>query len=601
MILLPVFALRRCRFVLALALVVAHAGRSTEPEPLAARVAALRREIARHDDLYFRAAAPEISDAAYDRLKQELESLEAELRAHQPAPPPVERPIGDDRQDGFVRAAHHEPMLSLRKADTDDALGEFFAELAATLGRERLTFLVEPKLDGVAISVTYAEGRLVHALSRGNGREGDDVTASLRAANLLSEALAAAPQEPWPALIELRGEVFVARATLKALNAQRAAAGEPPFAHPRNLAAGAVRLRDADEIARRGLELRFHGAGAIQPAARAPTSQAALYRALEAWGLPVVDHQRVSGTATDLRDAVRARQQLNGRARYPTDGVVAKLDAFTEQRRLGNAPTAPRWAIARKFPNGGVPSRVETIRWQPGRTGRLTPVAEIAPVQVEGSLVRRVNLHGAAELQRLDVREGDTVWVQRAGGVVPALVAVEATGRRPGSTPVTLPTVCPACHAPLVSDLRCAAERCPARVQRRIEHFAGPAGLAIEGLGPATIARLVATGRVQGPADLYSVDGDKGSADSSDELRAAIARSRTAPLSRWIAALGLPGVGPIRARQVAAEFGDLKEFAEAGPEQWRAAGLPADAVAMLASAEVRELFGRVLAAGPIAP
>lgn len=557
---------------------------ATAPEQAERKIEALRAEIAHHDQLYFGAAAPEISDYDYDQLKLTLAAWERAF----PQFAAREGDIGDDRAAGFAHYRHRVRMLSLDKTYSPAEVRAFCARVQAALRREAVTFVIEPKFDGLAVSVTYENGRLVRAVTRGNGVEGDDITVNARALRGLPRTLrptdAQGGANPVPALIELRGEIYLPRAEFERINREREAAGEAPFAHPRNVAAGTIKQQDAAEVSARGLVVVFYGWGAVEPADAAPGSQQELHARIRAWGLPGVEQASVAHTADEVWTAVEALGRARSGFAFPTDGAVVKLDDAAGQRELGETERAPRWAMAYKF----APERVETtlraITIQVGRSGVLTPVAELAPVELAGSRVTRATLHNRDEIARRDLRVGDTVYLEKAGEIIPAIVGVNRAKRPADSAVYVFPTQCPACGADVVSSgaaVRCPNEDCPVQVRRRIEHFASKAAMDIDGLGPATIAALVANGRVREGADLYrlrredllAIDGV--GARAAEKLLANIAASKRAELWRVVHALGLPQTGVATAKKLAASYGSLPALAGATREDLLAKGFSA--------------------------
>jgi DNA ligase (NAD+) len=503
----------------------------------------LRAEIARHDELYFKKAAPEITDAEYDALKRELRELQKNA---------VEA-VGDDRSGVWPARRHRERMLSLEKAYAEAELRAFMEKTERVLRREDVTWVVEPKYDGLAINVTYAGGKLTSAVTRGDGAEGDDVTGNfLRIAGVPAELPAGAPE-----VVEVRGEVFMEWAEFRRINAERAETGEEPLAHPRNAAAGTMKSKDADEVGRRKLSVVFYAAGAWEGEAKEPGTQTALYEVLNTWGFPAVEAAAVN------TDGVWAAVEAAGRERkglaFPADGVVVKVNSRAEQRELGAGEEAPRWAVAYKFPPERVTTRVRGIALQVGRTGVITPVAELEPVRVGGSTVARATLHNAEEIARRDVRVGDYVFVEKAGEIIPAITGVDSGRRGEDVVAFVFPGACPACATPVVREgavTRCPDAGCPAQVRERVEFFAARVG--IRGLGPALIERLVAEGKVKGVADVYRLAKGDG---VPDRVLGEIARSRRADALRVLAGLG---VGKKRAGELAATYGNLRAMVEAG-------------------------------------
>lgn len=548
------------------------------------RIRWLRAEIARHDGLYFKKAAPEITDAAYDDLKRELVSLEKTfpqaVTASAAENPPA---VGDDRSGDFPVSRHREPMLSLEKAYTETELRAFVTKVQRILGDEHAAWVVEPKFDGLAISVTYERGKLVRAVTRGNGLEGDDVTANvLTISGLPRELPVSAPE-----VVEVRGEVFIDYEEFARINAERDAAGEEPFAHPRNLAAGTLKLKDPAEVAKRRLSLVFYGLGAWQGGAKEPETQQALHALLKSWDLPGVERLAVV-KRSEVWAAVEALGRERAKLPYPTDGAVVKIDSRAAQRALGSGDDAPRWAVAYKFTPERVTTRLRTITLQVGRTGVITPVAELEPVKIGGSSVARATLHNAAEIARRDLRPGDFVYVEKAGEIIPAITGVDISRRTQDVVKYEFPATCPSCGTALAHETtveRCPNTRCPAQVRRRIEYFASRDAVGIGGLGPVLIEKLVTAKKVAGVADLYRLTREDG---VPARVLAEIERSRRAELDRFVFGLGLPGVGRKAAVELAARYGSLAALAKAEEPGEAGRALIAELVALGVNPGARE-------------
>jgi DNA ligase (NAD+) len=540
------------------------------------RIAELRAQVARHDELYYRRAAPEISDLGYDRLKRELTDLEAKFPdAAQAAgaDSPTTR-VGDDRLEGFATYRHRQPMQSLDNTYSEAELREFHARLVKLLDREDLAYVIEPKIDGLAVSLTFEKGKFVRAVTRGNGVEGDDVTANALTIHSLPHELKKAKGAPIPAVIEIRGEIFMTLAEFRRINHEREEAGEPVYANPRNLAAGTLKQLDPHEVAQRKLEIVLYGLGYCDPADAAGETQSGYHAQVRAWGLPTVEKIWTARGVDEMWTAVQKLDQLRHSFPYGTDGAVIKLDSLALQREAGSTSKAPRWAMAYKFAAERAETRLQAITIQVGRTGVLTPVAELEPVQLAGSTVARATLHNRDEIARKDIRVGDFVYVEKAGEVIPAVVEVNLARRTPECVPFVFPKKCPACGTRVVQvegevALRCPNYDCPVQVRRRVQHFASKACVDIEGLGEAMVDALVEKGWVKSVADIYRLRREdlltlgKNVEKSTDNLLAAIMASKHAELWRFIHGLGVTHVGAAAAKDLAVRFGRLDALAQA--------------------------------------
>ena len=588
----------------------------------AERLDVLRTEIASHDELYFKKAAPVISDQAYDQLKRELAALELAFPDAAREGSAVDG-MGDDRTGSFVTQRHRVRMLSLNKSYTETELRAFDARLTRQLGRRELDYVVEPKFDGLAISVTFEKGKLVRAVTRGNGAEGDEVTANVLTIRSLPQTLKAESAaerklNPMPDLVELRGEIFISYPEFARINRERESAGEAPFANPRNLAAGTLKQSDLGLVAQRRLEIVFYGCGACEPAEMRPDSQQALLRQFRAWGLPTVEAPRVVRGADAMWRAVQALGRERPHFNFPTDGAVVKLDAVALQEKIGVTAQAPLWAMAYKFATARAETQLRAITLQVGRTGVLTPVAELVPVRLGGSTNARASLFNGDEIIRRDIRVGDFVYVEKAGEIIPVIAGVNRARRGAETKPYVFPAVCPNCQGNLVRPVaeaawRCPNSNCPAQVKRRVEHFASTACLAISGLGPATVDKLVQHGWVKNVADLYRLRREdllslgSNTGKSTDHLLRAIEQSKHAPLWRFIFGLGIPQVGEVASRALAQRFGGLVELMQASPEDFLREGRPMISgigestsraiVAHFSQSENRTVVGNLLAFG----
>lgn len=542
-----------------------------------ARIAELRMQVAHHDELYHRRAQPEISDFDYDALKRELAELEAawpEFAARSPSPTSQ---VGDDRTEGFQVYRHRERMMSLDNTYSEAELREFHDRLVRDLEREGLSFVVEPKIDGLAVSVTYEKGKLVRAVTRGNGVEGDDITANARTIKSLPRELKRSDGVPIPDVIEIRGEIYLTLEEFQRINRQREEAGEPLYANPRNLAAGTIKQLDPREVAQRKLEIVLYGRGYVEPASALPETQTQFHGWVKAWGLPTVERFWTVTGADAIWGAVQALDRVRENFAYATDGAVVKLDAVPLQRRAGSTSKSPRWAMAYKF----TPERAETkllgITIQVGRTGVLTPVAELAPVQLAGTTVARATLHNRDEIARKDIRVGDFVYVEKAGEIIPAVMGVNVARRAPECVAYEFPKKCPECGTEVMQvpgevAVRCPNYECPVQVRRRVQHFASKACVDIEGLGEAMVDVLVEKGWVRSVPDIYQLKREdlltlgKSVEKSSDKLLEAIEASKRAELWRFIHGLGIPHVGAAAAKDLARTFGSLDRLANAQRE-----------------------------------
>ncbi len=591
--------------------------RALSPDAARQQLAALRAEVSHHDGLYHQKAAPEISDYDYDQLKLRLRALETaqpEIARATPAVPEV----GDDRSGLFQTYRHRERMMSLDKTYSEADLRAFHARLAKLLGREDLTYAIEPKFDGFAVSVTYERGKLVRAVTRGNGVEGDDITANAIMIRGLPRSLRTTAEDGAanviPEIIELRGEVFVSFAEFERINAEREEAGEVKFANPRNLATGTIRQRDAAEVARRNLEIVFYGVGACVPATAQPPTQRGLHEQIRRWGVPGIARTWTARGVGELWAAVQEFAGAREGFAFPTDGAVAKLDAVASQREVGATEHAPRWAMAYKFAPARTETQVRAIAVQVGRTGVLTPVAEFAPVELAGSTVARASLHNREEVARRDIRVGDFVYVEKAGEIIPVVVGVNLARRPAGAQPFAFPAACPVCRTAVVSRagevaVRCPNAACPAQLRRRLEHFASREAVAIDGLGPAMVDALVEKGWVKEVPDLYRLRRadlltlGKDVGKSVDRLLAAIEASRRGELWRFIFGLGIPQVGAVSAKEAARRYGSLEALAAVGAGETGVTGAgntASDSVGRAVATYFSDPQNRAIVAGLIA-
>ncbi|MBB3006540.1 NAD-dependent DNA ligase LigA [Cupriavidus alkaliphilus] len=543
----------------------------------ASRVAWLRDELDRHNYQYYVLDAPTVPDAEYDALFSELMALELEHPELQTPDSPTQR-VGGEALAAFDSVRHRVPMLSLNNAFADDDVLNFDRRCAQGLGRsapaageadlfsaaDAVEYACELKFDGLAMSLRYEDGRLVQAATRGDGETGEDVTVNVRTIKAIPLKL----RGQAPAVLEVRGEVFMFRRDFDKLNARQAEAGEKTFVNPRNAAAGSLRQLDPRITARRPLSFFAYGLGELQGVERPPTHSAML-DGFAALGLPVCKERAVVKGAQGLLDFYREIGKRRDDLPYDIDGVVYKVNALAEQERLGFVSRAPRFALAHKFPAQEMTTVVEDIEVQVGRTGAITPVARLKPVFVGGVTVTNATLHNEDEIRRKDVHVGDTVIVRRAGDVIPEVVAV-VTERRPADARAfVMPSACPVCgsHIEKLEDeaiARCTGGLiCAAQRKQSLLHFAQRRAMDIEGLGDKLVEQLVDQGIVRTPADLYKLGVAKLAAlermadKSAANLIAAIDKSRATTMNRFIFALGIRHVGEATAKDLARHFGKL--------------------------------------------
>ena len=543
----------------------------------AKRIEQLRHEIRRHDRLYYDEAAPIISDREYDRLYKELIDLETQFPDLVRPDSPTQR-VGGKPLQAFEQVSHLIPMLSLDNTYSEDEVKNFYARIRRLLPNEKIAVVIEPKVDGVADSLIYQSGKLRQAATRGDGNVGDSITQNIRTIRSVPERL----RDMAPKLLEVRGEVYMDRQGFEKLNEERKKQGLPLFANPRNAAAGSLKQLDPKIVAKRPLGVVFYGTGAIEGVDVDLHSE--VFSLLKKLGLPVTERWWVAKSVEEILDAIHELDGIRHKFAYQTDGAVLKVDAFEQRERLGFTAKSPRWAIAYKYEAERVETRLLNIVIQVGRTGILTPVAVLEPVLVSGSTVGRATLHNEDEIKRKDIRIGDTVVIEKAGEVIPAVVAVVKSKRPRDAKPFDfsehLHGKCPVCGERVRRDpqfvaWRCENIQCPAQTTRRVEFFAARGALDIESVGGIVADKLVERGLVREPLDLFELKSEQlaklnlGTQDAprvfgeknAKKAIQAIKRARTLPLSRWLFALAIPDVGKTTATQLARFHDNIDEVA----------------------------------------
>jgi len=546
------------------------------------RVAELREKIEKANYEYHVLDQPTIADEAYDALMRELQSLEAAHPELVTPESPTQR-VGAPASTRFAPVQHAAPMLSLSNAFDEGELRAFDQRVRKLLGRDDVGYVCELKIDGLAINLTYVDGKFVQGATRGDGLVGEDVTGNLRTIRSIPLTL----REPIKGRIDVRGEVYLPTASFEATNKERVERGEPAFANPRNAAAGAVRQLDPKATAKRNLAMWAYSAAGLDV-----SSQSELLEKLDRLGLRVNPDRRAAKTLAEVIQFIAECKEKRHTLKYGTDGVVVKVDKIADQERLGYVARNPRWATAFKFPAEQATTTIEDILVYVGRMGTLTPVAALAPVLIGGTTVKRATLHNLDEVRRLDVRKGDRVIVQRAGDVIPEVVRVETEAREKGKEypEFDMPTRCPVCDGPVIHPegevaYYCGNPTCPAKSGQRIGHFVSRGGMDIEGVGWALVTQLQEKGLVSDPADLFFlkkeqlVELDRFAEKSASNIYERIQAAKRRPLSRILLALGIRHVGDTTADDLA---------------RWLADRLPKDAdlsavLEVLRSVSVEEL------------
>ena len=575
------------------------------------RINNLREEIARHNRLYHQEDAPEISDAEFDQLFAELKSLE-EAHPELASPDSPTRAVGAEPSAKFAPVRHEPPMLSLDNAFSAEDVYEFDSRVKRFLGTdEPVSYLAEPKIDGVAVEFIYENGALTVASTRGNGEVGEDITANVKTILTVPLTLRERPRAPYPPRLEVRGEVYMPLEDFKRLNMEREEKGEATFANPRNAAAGSLRQLDHRVTARRRMTVFCYSLA--RPETSGAATQQELLEAFRLWGLRANPNVGLCHSVQEILDFYGDLEQRRHELDYEADGLVIKVNALDLQARLGATMRSPRWAIAYKFAPAQAETVVEAIDVQVGRTGALTPVAIMRPVTVGGVTVRRATLHNEDEVRRKDIRTGDTVVVQRAGDVIPEIVKSIEEKRPPEAAVFQMPSHCPVCNSEVVrlpgeAASRCPNASCPAQIKEHLLHFGSKNALDIDGLGRKLVDLLVERDMVGTPADLYTLteeqlaDLPRMAEKSARNLIEQLERSKDSTLDRFIHALGIRHVGQRLSRVLAENFGDIRTLGrveaseleavdEIGPE------VAGSIVTFMANPENQAMIDRLLALG----
>ena len=549
-------------------------------DAVSAQYLLLKKQLHDHNHRYYILDNPEVPDAEYDRLMQQLLQIEQQHPEWITADSPSQR-VGSAPLAQFSSVQHEVPMLSLDNAFNDDELLAFDQRIRDRLKNSAdIEYCCEPKLDGLAVSLLYRDGVFVRGATRGDGSSGEDITANLRTIGAIPLRLS---NSNFPSTLEVRGEVFMPIAGFEAMNRSAQAVGEKVFVNPRNAAAGSLRQLDSRITAQRPLSFYAYGIGLVE-GGNLPLKHADILYRLRDWGLPVNPEMSVAGGVNACIDYYENMAQKRSTLAYDIDGIVYKVNDIVLQRELGFVSRAPRWAIARKFPAQEEITQVLDVEFQVGRTGAITPVARLAPVFVGGVTVSNATLHNMDEVARLDLHIGDTVIVRRAGDVIPQVAQIIFDRRPPDARGVFLPSHCPVCHSPVEKTQGEAVARCsgglvcPAQRKEAIKHFAQRRAMDIDGLGDKLVEQLVDSELIHSPADLYTLElpvlaalermGEKSAAN----LQAAIAVSRATTLPRFLYALGIREVGEATALALANHFGSLEVLAQADEQRLQQVG-----------------------------
>ncbi|TRZ49451.1 NAD-dependent DNA ligase LigA [bacterium] len=578
------------------------------PGQIQKKIENLRRKIRHHDYRYYVLTQPEVSDKEYDDLMQQLKTLEHKYPQYKSEDSPTVR-VSGGTIEGFETVKHKQKMFSLDNTYSFQELKDWDTRLRKGLRQENIEYVVELKIDGLSANLTYKKGKLIIGATRGDGESGEDVTPNIKTIRAIPLKLMG---EDVPDLIEIRGEVYLARQDLEALNKERQIQGEVLFANPRNAAAGSLKLLDTAVVAKRRLNFFAHSLGEYKRADIA--TQWDFLQALKNWGLPVNGHSRLLKDSEEVIAYCKSWQEKREKLSYDIDGIVVKVNGLSQQKRLGFTLKSPRWAVAYKFPARQATTAVKNITVQVGRTGVITPVAELAPVECAGVVISRATLHNFDEIERLGIKIGDRVVIERAGEVIPKIVKVIESLRSGKEKEFKVPKSCLACGAQITKEkeeevaYRCVNPLCPAQLERRLSHFACRQAMDIEGMGVAVIEQLVSKGMVRDFADIYSLK----KADflrlelfkekKAENLLSAIEKSKKQPLSRFLYGLGIRHAGEKAAYVLAKKFRTLDNLIQAGKEDFDAiyevgSVMAESIVNFFRQADTRALIKKIKAAG----
>ncbi|MDB5236098.1 MAG: ligase [Hymenobacter sp.] len=574
------------------------------------RIQALTERLHQLNHQYYQLDTSEVSDQEFDQMLAELQTLEAEYPEFAQPNSPTRR-VGGTITKQFTTAVHRYPMLSLGNTYSEDDLREFDERVQRGLEGAPYSYVCELKFDGVAMSLSYEHGQLTQGVTRGDGTRGDVVTPNVRTIKTLPLALRPGPDQPQD--FEVRGEIFMPLPVFAELNAEREQNGEALLANPRNAASGTLKLQDSSLVAAR--KLRFYAYSLLTPGRHFASHSAAL-EALTRYGLPVSDTWRRASDITEVLDFVHYWAKKRFELPVATDGIVIKVDNLRQQDQLGFTAKSPRWAIAYKYPAEAARTRLNEVQYNVGRTGAVTPVAMLTPVPLAGTVVKRATLHNANQIEALDLRLGDTVYVEKGGEIIPKITGVDLSARPVEAVPIRFPTECPACSTPLVraegeAHFRCPNERgCPPQLKARLEHYVSRKALNIDGLGAETVGRFFDLGIVTTPADIYDLPArrpelvtlERLGEKSIDNLIAGIEVSKQVPFPRVLFGLGIRYVGETVAQKMAAHYRSIDAVMAASAEEMAAVPEVGSVIAVAAAhwfqqPENRELIERLRQAG----